>query len=685
MNLKKPVSELFMIGPTYARRLKRLEIETTEDLLYHFPFRYLDFSLNSPIVSLQPGEIVSIKGEIASFVNQYTKSGKKIQKAEVQDQSGKINIYWFNQPYLAKILQKGYLVNFSGKVDFFGAERALISPEYEIVGKAGISIKKETIHTGRLVPIYHETYGVSSKWLRSRIAPLVKNYVPFIKDFLPLSVLKKYQLEDLNTALAQIHFPKNIQVAENAKKRLSFDEMFLIQMAALQRKASWKQKKLAYKFKLNEEKIETFKQSLPYKLTSAQERCLSEIFSDLKQDEPMNRLLEGDVGSGKTVVAAAAIFFAFLNGVQSALMAPTEILAFQHFQNLTQLLAPLGLKAVLLTGASKIKEIEFDLIIGTHALIYKRAKFNKLGLVVIDEQHRFGVEQRSQLINKATLSNRPKITPHVLTMTATPIPRTVALTLYGDLDLSVLDEMPPGRQVVKTWVVPPQKREAAYNWIEKQIIATKSQAFIICPLIEDSPHETLQSVRSVTSEFERLNKYVFPHLKLGLLHGRLRSREKNAILEKFRKGSLDILVSTPVVEVGIDIPKATIIMIEAADRFGLAQLHQLRGRVGRSNQQSYCLLFTEMHGEQVMIRLKAMERIYVGMKLAELDLQIRGPGELFGTQQHGFFNLRIASFSDIDLIKRTAQAAKEIFEDRKFTPLLKERLKEYIISQTESN
>lgn len=670
MNLKTPIRELYMVGPIYARRLKKLEIETVGDLLYHFPFRYIDYSLISPIKLIQPGETVTIKGKIISIRNEYTSRGKKIQKGIVADSTGSIEVVWFNQPFLVKTLKIGETINLSGKVDFWGRKIALISPEYEI--------RNSTIHTGRLVPVYHETYGISSKWLRSRIAPLIKSIIPQIEEFLPSEILRKYNLPELSNALVQIHFPKDIKSAEISRNRFAFEELFLIQLAAFQRKAKWQQKKVTKKFFINQEKILEFIKNLPFELTSAQKRELRTILKDLASNKPMNRLLQGDVGSGKTVVAAAAIFVAFLNNVQSALMAPTEILAYQHFQTLNQLLTPLGVKITLLTGTSKKIEGDFDLIVGTHALIYKRAKFKNLGLVVIDEQHRFGVEQRGKLIEQGG-------TPHVLTMTATPIPRTIALTLYGDLDLSVLDEMPAGRQKVKTWVVPPQKREAAYRWIEKQIRETNSQAFIICPLIEESKYETLQTVRAVTSEFERLTKEVFPNLKLGLLHGRLKSKEKNKVLEDFKNRKLDILVSTPVVEVGIDIPTATIMMIEGAERFGLAQLHQLRGRVGRSNQPSFCLLFSEHHNEKSLKRLKALERINIGMELAELDLKIRGPGEIYGIRQHGFLELKVADFSDLSLIKKTKRAAKEILPKLKNYPLLQEKLKEYIMKKIEPN
>jgi len=672
MDFNTPVSEVYMIGPTYARRLKKLGIETVGDLLYYFPFRYIDYSLISPIKLAQPGETITIKGKIISLKNEYTSKGKKIQKGRVADSSGTIEVIWFNQPFLVKVLKPQTIVSLSGKVDFWLKKPALISPEYEMIKS------QSQIHTGRLVPVYHETYGISSKWLRSRIAFLLKNLIPQIEEFLPSEILNKYDLLDLRNSLVQIHFPKDKKYAELSRKRFAFEELFLLQLSALERKKKWQEKQLAKKFLIEEKKVSEFIHSLPFELTNAQKREIKAILADLSKDKPMNRLLQGDVGSGKTVVAAVAIFVAYLNRVQSALMAPTEILAHQHFQTLSQLLAPFGLKITLLTGKQKEIKADFDLIVGTHALIYQKAKFEKLGLVIIDEQHRFGVEQRGKLIEKGGA-------PHVLTMTATPIPRTIALTLYGDLDLSVLDEMPPGRKVVKTWVVPPQKRQAAYEWIKKQIKETRSQAFIICPLIEESKSETLQTVRAATSEFERLKKEVFPDLRLGLLHGRMKSKQKTEVLSQFKNGELDILVATPVVEVGIDIPTATIMMIEGAERFGLAQLHQLRGRVGRSDRPSYCLLFTEHYGETTLKRLKALEKINIGMKLAELDLEMRGPGEIYGTRQHGFLELKVASFSDLPLIEQTKKAAEEILPKIYRYPLLQEKLKEYIIKQVLPN
>jgi len=655
------------IGPVYARRLKKLNINTVADLIYHFPFRYLDYSLISPISRIQAGETVSVQGEVIKFTNQYTRRGKQIQKVIAADNSGQIEATWFNQPFLKTVFKPGVTVSLSGKIELFGRKKVLISPDYEV-----IKLGRPAIHTGRLVPVYHETAGVSSKWLRSRIAVLLQNSRFKIEEFLPSKIIQKYELTDLKQAIEQIHFPKSRPQLEKAKTRLAFDELFLLQLISLSRKKVWQQKKLAFHFTIKKTGLKSFTKSLPFKLTNAQQRAIKEILTDLAKNQPMNRLLEGDVGSGKTVVAAAAIVTAWRNGCQSALMAPTEILANQHFLTLSQFLSPLGVKTSLLTGSRQKPKSNFDLLIGTHALIHKRARFKKLGLVIVDEQHRFGVAQRAKLIQQNGQ------TPHLLTMTATPIPRTIALTAYGDLNLSILDEMPPGRQTTKTWVVPPRKRQPAYQWIKKQIKAHYSQAFIVCPFIE--PSETLQTVKAVKTEFANLQT-IFPQLRLGLLHGRLKSQEKEDVLEKFQKQKIDILVATPVVEVGLDISNATMMIVEGAERFGLAQLHQLRGRVGRGVKQSYCLLF----GAKRTRRLMAMKANHSGIKLAQIDLQLRGPGQIYGLYQHGFSNLKVASFTDWPLIKKTRQAATTVMKNLSAYPLLKEKLKNYKIDRVEPN
>ncbi|MDP3955236.1 MAG: ATP-dependent DNA helicase RecG [bacterium] len=671
-DLSTPISKLFMVGPTYARRLSKLGIETIEDLLHHYPFRYEDFSVILKISKVRPGEIVTLKAKVHSIKNEYTKNGKKLQKAVIFDEGGSLEIIWFNQPFLTRVIKAGERYFFSGKIDWFGRKLTMISPEYE-------QEKELMIHTGRLVPVYPETYGISSKWLRSRIAPLLRCMLPSIIDYLPNNITQTHNLPNLADSLLRIHFPESDDQIEKAKRRLSFDELFLTQLATLSRKEAWKKKTLARELAIDQDKILKFFSRLPFQLTSAQKRCIQEILADLGKKQPMNRLLEGDVGSGKTVVAATAIYVAYLNGCKSAIMAPTEILANQHFQTLSQLLSPFGINISLLTGSHKTKKIEDqgpDVWVGTHALLFADLDMDKLSFVVIDEQHRFGVEQRAKLANTAK-------SPHLLTMTATPIPRTMALTLYGDLDLSVLDEMPEGRRRVKTWVVPPYKREAAYNWIREHVKGTDEQAFIVCPLIEES--ETLTTVKAVKAEFEKLSNKIFPDLRLGLLHGKLKSKEKDEVIKKFREGEVDVLVSTPVVEVGIDIPQATIMMIEEAQRFGLAQLHQLRGRVGRGTKESYCLLFASTDEGKFLVRLKAMEKSNIGMDLAEIDFKIRGPGEIYGTAQHGFPHLKIASYTDLELTQETRLAANEVLRELNKYPVLSEKLKRFITKAVAPN
>lgn len=668
MNLATPVSRLYMVGPLYSRRLEKLGITTCADLLYHFPSRYQDYRLQSKIAHVQPGETATVSGKIISMKNEYTKGGKKIQKAMISDETGVFEVIWFNQPFLVRNFKIGLTFSFSGKVDFFGTKKVMVSPEYEQVKDSDSLFR--TIHTGRLVPIYPETYGVSSKWLRSRIAPLIEMLIPDTIDFLPEKITRTYNLLNLNDSCINIHFPETPEQTEEAKKRFAFEELFLIQLAALKRKKKWQEKISSFSFQSNENQIRQFINRLPFELTGAQKKVLQKISDDLTQNKPMNRLLQGDVGSGKTVVAAGAIYLTFLNGCQSVLMAPTEILAIQHYETLLEILSPLGVRVNLATGSIKNYQnsqgnIETDVLVGTHAVLSEKINFSKLGLVVIDEQHRFGVAQRAKLGLRSQA-------PHVLTMTATPIPRTVALTLFGDLDLSVIDEMPKGRKVVKTWVVPDKKRDKAYKWIRRHVKDTDEQAFIICPFIEES--ESVKTVKAATVEFEKLSRDIFPDLKLGLLHGKQKVKEKNKVIESFRKGELDILVSTPVVEVGIDIPSATIMMIEGAERYGLAQLHQLRGRVGRGEKESYCLLFPQITSGRPLERLKALERCHVGMTLAEIDLSLRGPGEIYGTTQHGFPDLKAASFTDLKLIEETRQAALEILPAIEKYPLLLERL-----------
>ena len=664
MDLASQVGEIPYVGSHYKNRLEKLGIKTVEDLLNHVPSRYLDFSLTSKISQVRLGEVVSIKGEIVSLKNQYTKSGRKMQIGSLKDSTGKITAVWFNQPFLIRALYPGTHVALAGKVDFFGKTVALISPEYEIIKESGV-----LLHTQGIIPIYPETQGVSSKWLRARIKSLLESTI--FDEYLPEGILQKLQLPKIREAYRFVHSPRIFEEAASGKKRLAFDELLFLQLRNVSRKLTWKKNKAAYQLSVNGSQVFQFISSLPFELTSSQERSVDEILEDFARDYPMNRLLEGDVGSGKTVVAAIAAFVAFANGYQSVFMAPTQILAQQHFNTLNSLLQPFKVRISLLTSDIKKSDLgRTDVFVGTHALIHNKLDFDKVALVVIDEQHRFGVEQRAHLIKK---SGKGGSAPHVLTMTATPIPRTVALTFYGDLDLSTLDELPAGRQKITTWIVPPTKREGAYEWMKSQISKLKCQIFVVCPLIEESQVETMQQVKAAKGEYENLKK-IFKTLKVGLLHGRQSAKQKNEVLDKFRAGQIDILVATPVVEVGIDIPNATIMLIEASERFGLAALHQLRGRVGRGKKKSYCLLFSESKSEKVLTRLEAMTKDATGFELAELDLKMRGPGEIFGTRQHGFPELKIASWEDIDLIRKTKETAGLIFKNLKDYPLLSEKL-----------
>lgn len=678
MDLHAPITSGNRSLKMYASRLEKLNIYTYMDLLFHLPSRYEDYSIVSKIAEIQPGETVTIQGQVLDMKTNYLRGGriKTMQKATITDGTATLELTWFNQPFLTKAILPNALISASGKVNTFGRVRKLSmqSPQYEV-----LSFDGNGIHTGRLIPVYPETQGVSSKWLRRQIHSLLTEHPELLDEYLPEAIVKKYGLMSFNDALHEIHYPKNMDTAYEARERLAFDELFLMQLKSNKRRSEWKENQHGIKFEITkyEKEIAACLNTLPFTLTDAQHAAVANIFDDMQKEKPMNRLLQGDVGSGKTIVAAISMYAAYLNGYQSVLMAPTEILANQHYAGIKKILEPLGVQVELVTGSKKtisskavipakegihkengsriksgMTHKDFDIMIGTHAVLSEKITFTKLGLVCIDEQQRFGVAQRATIRQKGN-------NPHLLTMTATPIPRTVALTMYGDLDLSYLNEMPHGRKRVKTWLVPPEKRDGAYDWIRKQILETDSQTFIVCPFIE--PSETMTTIKAVNQEYKRLSKEIYPDLKLGLLHGKLKAKEKDEVLQKFREKEYHILVATPVVEVGIDIPNATIIMIEASERFGLAQLHQLRGRVGRGDKQSYCLLFTDSKNEQTSTRLKAMETVYSGAELAELDLKLRGPGNLYGTAQHGVPKLKAASFSDTQLIQKAKHAADEVF------------------------
>ncbi len=606
----------------------------------------------------QEGEKVTLQGEIWSIKNIYTRSRKVLTQAIFNDGSSPITLTWFNQSYLTKSIQVGDKLQISGKVSKYKNKISIVAPVWEKLvqfdnpefnEQAPGFTSKPSLHTGRLVPVYAETFGLSSKWIRNKMASVLQRVALFIEDPLPEEIKGDRLL--LKEALNKVHFPESQEDVIKARERLGFDELFYIQLATLKARQEWKQKPAIQEFEAKTKELKKFEESLPFKLTRAQQKVLGEITQDLQKSQPMNRLVQGEVGSGKTIVAAFIIYLSHLNGFRSLYMAPTEILAFQHHSTLTRVLEPFGIKVGIYTGSKK-QATGADIVVGTHALLSDKFLTEDVGLIIVDEQQRFGVEQRTVLRNKAKI-------PHFMTMTATPIPRTVALTLYGDLDLSIIDEMPIGRLPVKTHVVPNKKRADAYGFIADKV-KEGDQVYIITPLIEES--ETLQSVKAAKVEFEKLTREVFPQFKVGLLHGRLKSKEKEAVLNDFKDHKIDILVSTSVVEVGVDVANATIMVVEGAERFGLAQLHQLRGRVGRGEKQSFCFLFAGQEDPSTTSRLKSLEKTNNGLELSELDLKIRGSGEIFGIRQSGRFELKIASFNDLSLIEQTREAARKILQ-----------------------
>jgi len=656
MDIHDPLSEILSTTSRHLKSLSEIGITRVEDLLDYFPRKYVDFSAPKKFAELIPGEEATVVGTIQNLRSFRTPRGRTIISARLISADGALNLTWFNQNFISRVLRNGDEIAISGKIQI--GPRGAIA----LVGGSFEKISDEMIHAGRIVPIYR-THGklISSKWLREKIFPLL-DFSAKLPAILPSAISKKENLLARGEAIRQIHFPDSFAKLECARESLAFEELFLLQLSALRRKLDWQigAAGTAQKISATPELFAQFATTLPFRFTAAQKKSSIEILADLRKDLPMNRLLEGDVGSGKTIVAALAIFLAARNSAQSALLAPTEILAAQHFRSAIRLLHPLGVRGELLTGstpakkkkeiAAKLKSGELDLVVGTHALLESKIDFANLGLAVIDEQHRFGVEQRSLV--------RKNSTPHILSMTATPIPRTLALTIFGDQDVSILDEMPPGRIPPITRIVPPGKRIEAERWIESEV-AKGRQVFVVCPLVEES--EVLE-VKSAKKEFARLSEKVFPKLKLGLLHGKMRPREKDATMSAFAAGEIQILVATTVVEVGIDIPNATIMLIEAAERFGLAQLHQLRGRVGRGSEQSYCFLFSESDSPEVRERLHSMEKISSGFELAKIDLANRGPGEVFGVRQSGIPDLRVAKLTDHELIKNSREAGQKLLK-----------------------
>jgi len=664
--LNTPVRFLNKVGPKYEKLLEKLEIKTVGDLLYHIPFRYDDYSRKVKTKDAVVGEVVSVTGFLGKVTNIATPYGKRLTLSNIIDETGTLNLIWFNQHYLKTTLKENKTYTISGKVALYKNKKCIFSPEFE-EGEGSLS-------TGRLVGIYTETAGISSKWLRSRNNDVINGTgATVFTEFLPQEVLKKNNFSDIKIAFKNVHFPLNLSDAEKARQRFAFEELFLELLKVEKRKQEWKKEKNGRKilYEPNKKTMDALIQSLPFKLTQSQQRALDNIITDLQEESPMNRLLEGDVGSGKTIVALIASYLCYLNGYKTVLMAPTEILAAQHFDTfnkfITQKFDP-NIKIIQKTFSKNtdLKE-DFDIAVGTHAFLYAGVAVSSLGLVIIDEQHRFGVEQRSQLLNM-TAEN---IVPNLLSMTATPIPRTLSLTLYGDLDVSAIEMCTEEGRKVQTKVATEKQREKLYQWIGAQ----KQQTFIVCPFIEQSQNEDFENVKAAEKEFKELQK-ILPAAEMRLIHGRMKPKEKEAAIEEFRTGKVKFLVSTPVIEVGIDVPEASIIVIESAERYGLASLHQLRGRVGRRGQQGYCFLIYSGSSQNLSRRLKYMETVSDGRELAEIDLKMRGQGDIFGTMQSGVKNFKIASIYNTELLEKAKGEAEKYLAELEKYPLLLERIEQ---------
>lgn len=659
--LNAPVTSIHRIGDYTARNLAKLNINSIKDLLHHYPRLYRDLSALKTIDQLNYGDEISIIGSIFSTEMRLSKNRRmKMVEASVGDGTGFIHVTWFNQPWLAKSLPKGKQVILSGKVDRFMGRITMTNPDVE-------NLDEEQLHTNRIVPVYALSAGITQKSLRRIIFETVKYWSPKIPDYLNAGLRSSEKLLDLSHAISNIHFPANDQLLKDAIKRLSFDEILFLQLGVLAQKYQWENHQ-AEIFSISEDEISQAMLALPFRLTTAQNNAIVDILNDLKSGKPLNRLIQGDVGSGKTIISAIAMIAFLKKGAQVAFLAPTSLLAEQHYRTLVEIIPQItnfeiiNNEIALLIGNTSEKEkreirnnllsSKIKIIIGTHALLEDPIVFQWLQFVVVDEQHRFGVEQRAQLRSKGE-------NPHLLVMTATPIPRSLALTVYGDLDVSIVDELPIGRLPVETHVLLPDQRKQAYSLIENEV-QNGHQAFIVYPLIENEEEELY---RSAVNEFHRLQKNIFSKQKIGLIHGKLKQDEKDHIMRRFRDKEFDILVSTTIIEVGIDIPNATVVMIESANRFGLAQLHQIRGRVGRSDHQSYCLLIPEDESKLDNERLSAMEKTNNGFQLAEFDLKQRGPGDFLGTRQSGYTGLRLASFTDAELIDKARKAAIEIINE----------------------
>ncbi len=682
------------VGKKYQTKLENLGIKTVGDFLYHLPHRYDDFSEFKKIDEIKIGETVTIQGRVTKIkTTQARYRSMTITEAYIEDDTGNIKATWFNTPAPLRYLREGKAIRLSGKISISKQQEAFFShPNFEFIPVSALQREQsesiiqidndDSYNTGIMAPIYHETAGLKSFWFRRIMKDLLSQVE--INDFIPKDILKSQKLISLPEAMQFIHFPRNQKEIDLARKRFAFEKIFLIQLKSLLLKKDWQQK-TAPPIPFSEEFIKDFVSSLPFVLTNAQKKCTWQIIKDLEKPQPMNRLLEGDVGTGKTVVSAIATLSVINQLYQVALLAPTEVLAVQHYKGLRKFFKKLDFTIGILTRSEvqfapanetskkttkakllkKLAQGEIDLLIGTHAIIQKGVNFKNLGLIIIDEQHRFGVRQRAFLQQTTVARNNRKDTPHLLSMTATPIPRTLSLAAFGNLDLSIIDEFPAGRKKIITKVVKSQGYQQVYQFI-RQSIQTGRQVFIIFPLVEET--SKISEVKAATQEYQRLQKEVFPEFKLGLLHGKMKPAEKNKIMKDFKNKKIDILISTSVVEVGVDIPNANIMIIEGAERFGLAQLHQFRGRVGRGEHQSYCFLFTSTNVADTTARLKVLEKTNDGFKISEADLKLRGPGQFMGTAQSGVPDIAMESLSDVKTIQQARLEAQRVID---FDPKLK--------------
>ncbi len=651
MNLKTPLEQVKGVGPKIAMQLRTAGLETVGDIITFLPRRHDDFTGLAPIADLKPGK-VTIRARCESISTRPVRRGLRLTTAVLADDSGKLNAIWFNQPYRTQQLggsdDEFY---FSGEFEYNYGRYQLTNPTAEIA-------KDIPVQAERLMPVYHSIHGLKSVTVR-KVVEKLRPLMSVLPETLPASIVRAEGLMGRAEAISAMHFPKTTEEVQRARDRLAFEELFELLLASRLNKLENQQLE-GYHIPFEQSVVKQFVSNLPFELTGAQRRAAWDILQDFERKTPMNRLLQGDVGSGKTVVAGLAARQAASHGFQTALMAPTEILASQHAETLDKLLAPFGVRVGLLVGSLKgkarqalyeqIANGEVDVVVGTHAVIQDKVSFKKLGFVVIDEQHRFGVDQRQKLLAK---SGADGLMPHLLAMTATPIPRSLALTVYGELDLSILNERPKGRMPIKTEIVTPVGVPKMYERVDAEI-ANGRQAYVVCSLIDDNPEN---DTKSVTAEHQRLKQTIFGHRQIGLLHGKMKPAEKETIMQDFKARKYDILVSTTVVEVGVDVPNATTMIVENADRFGLSQLHQLRGRVGRGGHQSYCYLVMSSSNKPSE-RIREIEKSDDGFYLAEVDMKLRGPGEIYGRMQHGALNLQIATLADTALIARAQNAVK---------------------------